>query len=246
MGSEAEPKQTTIIPKLPLFTIPPLMQSPERSGTLTPPLHTSAAVPFRWEEQPGKPRPCTALIALPTPIDLSPKCLELPPRLLVDSKFAKLPSPTTVLEGPYVGGDAGGSARFKSPSFRMSNDCYGSFRSERGQLGAMVLSGTKNGFKGKGWFFGSWKRKGFKVKREVNGGSHVFPSSAEREGDFGGLVGDGEEKVKMAKIRRTGSFSSLNYAKPGFWVSFNVLVLCFWVMLGDSLSVYDFTSLFTG
>ncbi|KAL2345917.1 hypothetical protein Fmac_007202 [Flemingia macrophylla] len=55
----------------------------ERSGMVTPPLQTSASVPFRWEQEPGKPRPCSAL--------LSVKSLELPipPRLLI-------PSPSTL------------------------------------------------------------------------------------------------------------------------------------------------------
>ncbi|KAI4355256.1 hypothetical protein L6164_004045 [Bauhinia variegata] len=205
MGSEAEADakaEQSSIPRLPLFSIPP-MPSPEHSGMLTPPLHTSASVPFRWEEEPGKPIPCTALVPYTDPNDFLPKCLELPPRLLID----KLPSPTTVLDGPY-----GGSKRFKSPSFRVAKDCYGSFSTERGQLGAMVLTKEKR------WFC-SWRRKAIKVKREVSGGSHVFPSSADRESD-GGFSGDSQSaRVKMTKMKRSGSFSSHNHSKSRFWAT---------------------------
>lgn len=72
------------IARLPLFSI----QSPEteRSGMATPPLETLASVPFRWEQVPGKPRPCSALVSFS-----NPKCLELPPRLFT-------PSPATVFK----------------------------------------------------------------------------------------------------------------------------------------------------
>ncbi|KAE8698023.1 auxin response factor 9-like [Hibiscus syriacus] len=126
MGSEAE-EESSCIPKLPLLSVSHAqLQSPERSGTLTPPFYVSAAsVPFRWEEEPGKPKPCTTLATFSsTPNEPAQKCLELPPRLLLDAKVTKLSSPTTVLEGPYMG-----RARFQSSSFRMGGECYGSFRS---------------------------------------------------------------------------------------------------------------------
>ena len=122
-GSEAEvvaEEEQRNIPRLPLFNPPPIMHSPERSGMVTPPLYTSASVPFGWEEEPGKPRPCTALVSFTTQ-----KSLELPPRLqLLDdddatklSKVSELPSPTTVLEGPSVC-----SSCHQPPSFRVSED----------------------------------------------------------------------------------------------------------------------------
>ncbi|CAK8544937.1 unnamed protein product [Lathyrus sativus] len=154
MGSEAEGNQQSSIPRLPLFSTPPAMHmksSPERSGTVTPPLQTSGSVPFRWEQEPGKPKLCNALVPYINPTD---KSLELPPRLLV------VPSPTLLQPGPYVT-----SNRFRSPSFRIENNtnCYGS-------------SGTKNILvKGDSGWFGSWRKN---VKRDqVTGGSHVFPSS---------------------------------------------------------------------
>ncbi|XP_040989760.1 uncharacterized protein At4g00950 isoform X2 [Juglans microcarpa x Juglans regia] len=205
-AGEAEPEASSIL-KLPLLSVPPMMHSTDPSGMQTPPLHSSASVPFRWEEEPGKPRPCTTLTNLTT------KCLELPPRLLFDTK---LPSPTTVLEGPFVG-----RSRFQSASFRItSGECYGSFSHERsGQLGAITAS-NKSGVKERGWF-GSWGRKAFKAKREVGGScSHVFPSSLDRESDGGSSVGEGNStKVKMTKFRRTGSLSNLSHARSHFWAT---------------------------
>lgn len=213
MGSEAEPESSST-PKLPLFSLPPPMQSPERPGMLTPPLYASVSVPFRWEEEPGKPRTCNALATIFNPTDITPKCLELPPRLLLDTK---LPSPTTVFEGPYVS-----RSRFQSSSFRIGKECYGSFSPERGRLGAMVLS--KKGVKERGWF-GSWRRRVIKGNKDVGGGSsYVFPSSVDREnGDGGGNEGERENtggKVKMTRIRRGGSFSNITYPRSSFWVGF--------------------------
>ncbi|XP_073312284.1 uncharacterized protein [Primulina huaijiensis] len=97
-------------PNLPLLNIyaPSITghsPSPRHSGAETPPLQTLASVPFRWEEQPGKPRHCAAV--LPEPM----KCLELPP-----CKSSKTPSPTAVLDGPYNVG------RPKFSSFRYFRD----------------------------------------------------------------------------------------------------------------------------
>lgn len=206
MGSEVESDPSSTL-KLPLFSIQPT-QSPDPSGMLTPPLQTSASVPFRWEEQPGKPRPCTTLTNFVS--DFSPKCLELPPRLLLDTKLL---SPNNVLEGPYVG-----RSKFHSSSFRIiGGECYGSFshERERGQLGAMVI-GKRGSLKEKPWF-GSWGKRVFKGKREVGGGSHVFPSSVDRESDTG------ERNSANFKIKRTGrsqSLSGLSHASSHhFWAT---------------------------
>ncbi|XP_061370391.1 uncharacterized protein At4g00950 [Gastrolobium bilobum] len=206
-GSEAEVEQgKTNIPKLPLFS-PPQMHSPERSGMVTPPLHTSASVPFGWEEEPGKPRPCTALVSFSKS---TPKCLELPPRFLVDAKLNKLPSPTTfLLEGPCNS--------YQSLSFRMSEDCHGYFSAKRGQLGTTILS-KGVGIKDNGWF-GSWREKAFKVKREVSGGSHVFPSSADKDIDHVGTIGGSHKKVRVRKMKPSGSFSNLFYVKSRVWTT---------------------------
>ena len=221
MGSEVEP-EPSFTPKLPLFSIQ-TMQSPDPSGMLTPPLHTLASVPFRWEDEPGKPRPCTTLTKFTT-LDLAPKCLELPPRLLLDTK---LPSPNTVLEGPYLG-----RSKFQSSSFRIiGGECYGSFSHERGQLGAMVLS--KRGIKEKTWF-GSWGRRIFKGKREVGlgGGSHVFPSSVDKEGDSCNVGESNSKNGKITRIRKVRSLSSLstNAKSHHFWVSFSLKSFCFFFL----------------
>ncbi|CAJ1950437.1 unnamed protein product [Sphenostylis stenocarpa] len=204
------------IPRLPLLN-PPTMHSPERSGMKTPPLFTSASVPFGWEEEPGKPRPCTALVSFSNP---TPKCLELPPRLLADSQLNsnnnKLSSPTTVLEGPYP---YVATSSCHSLSFRISEDCYGSFGAERGQLGTMVLNqgvGIKE--KQKGWF-GSWREK--TLKREASGGSHVFPSSVDKDPDnVGTIEGTTHKKVRnMRKRNRSGSFTNPFYTKSSVWTT---------------------------
>lgn len=193
MGFERErEEQKKSIPKLPLFSMA-AMQSPERSGIATPPLQTSATVPFRWEQVPGKPRPCSALVTFSNPTDFLPKCLELPPRLL-------LPSPN-----PYVST----SNRFRSPSFRINGNCYGS---DRGMLGAMVLT------KDYGWF-SSWKKKTFKLKkREVTGGgtSHVFPSSTDNNYKDTAFVVDTNNITSM---KCSGSSSTLYHTKSRVWTS---------------------------
>ncbi|KAK8565702.1 hypothetical protein V6N13_020780 [Hibiscus sabdariffa] len=203
MGSEAE-EESSYIPKLRLLSVShEQMQSPERSGTLTPPFYVSAAsVPFRWEEEPGKPKPCTTFATFSsTPNEPAQKCLELPPRLLLDAKVTKLSSPTTVLEGPYMG-----RARFQSSSFRIASECYGGSGSpEMVQLGTMVLS--KRGYKEKG-FLGSWRKA--RPRREVSGNSYVFASSGD---------GDGSNSVKITRIRRIGSFPTLSHSKSHFWES---------------------------
>ncbi|KAL4363707.1 hypothetical protein GQ457_04G030580 [Hibiscus cannabinus] len=199
MASEAE-EESSYIPKLRLLSVSHAqMHSPEPSGTLTPPFYVSAAsVPFHWEEEPGKPKPCT-------PNEPAQKCLELPPRLLLDAKVTKLSSPTTVLEGPYMGT---GRARFQSSSFRMGSECYGSFRStpEMVQLGTMVLS--KRGYKEKG-FLGSWRKA--RPRREVSCNSYVFASSGD-----GDRVGEGSNSDKITRI---GSLPTLSHSKSHFWES---------------------------
>lgn len=213
MNSDTEDFHNTI-PKLPLLlSVVPSMSSPEHSGATTPPLHTSASVPFRWEEEPGKPRPCTDIIPFnnnPT-CEFPPKTLDLPPRLLYEAKLTKLLSPTSVLEGSC----GSSSESFRSPpSFRIG----GSFSDEKGRLGALVLN-RGNGERGK--WFGSWRKKGLKVRREVSWGSYVFPSYAEnnngnhKDCDDSSFVDGGNHKMQ-----RSGSYSSAFQANSCVWVSF--------------------------
>ncbi|KAK8636214.1 hypothetical protein V6N13_004919 [Hibiscus sabdariffa] len=192
-GSEAE-KESVYTPKLPLFSSPQAhMQSPERSGTLTPPLQASASVPFRWEEEPGKPKPCSTLTIFsnpnPNPNDLARRCLQLPRGFQ------------------------------SSSSFRTGSECYGSFdggsRSpEMVQLGTMLVS-KRGTYREKG-LPGSWRKRAFKAGREVGGAGNscVFPSSGDRDGEESNGT-----SVKITRIKRVGSFHSLFHSKPKFWAS---------------------------
>ncbi|KAE8705276.1 putative RWP-RK domain-containing protein [Hibiscus syriacus] len=89
-------------PKLSLYSFPSKAKEPP--GMITPPIHASVSIPFKWEEAPGKPRrPYRGENETDT-ISRSKsnvaRCLQLPPRLLSESKVANIPSPTAVLEGP--------------------------------------------------------------------------------------------------------------------------------------------------
>ncbi|XP_019418338.1 PREDICTED: uncharacterized protein At4g00950-like [Lupinus angustifolius] len=187
MGSKVEvDEEHSKIPKLPLFSIPP-MKSPEKSGMKTPPFHASVSVPFDWEQEPGKPRPCNnnSLITFSNNI---PKCLELPPRLL-------LPSPTTVLEGPYVEDSSRITNRFHSPpSFRIIN--------EEGVLGSMILTKGGEGIKHKGWWFGCSRKRVLKMKRDI---------SFDKESS--------NKKVNMPKMKHSKSFFTMSHDKSHLWAT---------------------------
>ncbi|GMJ00958.1 maternal effect embryo arrest 47 [Hibiscus trionum] len=206
LASDEPPAFFRQTPMLPMFSSPQAhMQSPERSGTLTPPLHALASVPFLWEEEPGKPKPCCTLTIFNNPNELARKCMQLPPRLLHDAKNTK------VLESP----------RFQSSSSsRMGSESYGSFRGggrspERVQLGTMVLS--KRGTHIEKGLLGCCRKKGFKGRREVGGtgNSCVFPSSGDRDGECSAEEESNGTSVKITRIKRVGSFHS----KPKFWAS---------------------------
>lgn len=187
--------------------LPTAALSPEHpSGMATPPLHALASVPFKWEEQPGKPRPCTDIIVRPEPA----KCLEPPPC----SKMAKMPSPTTVLDGPYNLG------RPKFSSFRIFREKQRSFDSSSGSGGGSphssvdVLVGKKsNGRLKMSRPFGRSLRK----KDGDDGGIFGFspPSS------FGGF----DDSVFVeGKMTRNGSFSSFSQpASTPLWVINSIL-----------------------
>ncbi|XP_047938224.1 uncharacterized protein At4g00950-like isoform X2 [Salvia hispanica] len=115
--------------KLPFAEIPDSAEHPS-----TPPFQASATIPFKWEEQPGKPRPCSDIITRPKPA----KSLELPPCMA--DKFTKTPSPTTVLDGPYSVG------RPKFSSFRFFRDgpeargLFGKFKGGKTEAGSCRFS----------------------------------------------------------------------------------------------------------
>ncbi|KAL2318146.1 hypothetical protein Fmac_032022 [Flemingia macrophylla] len=94
-------------PKLSLLTISRPSAPPELP---TPPPRTAVSVPFQWEEAPGKPRPCQG----GSERKGAARALELPPRLVVLE--AKVSSPTTVLDGPYVGRAVSFTSSFRSSS----------------------------------------------------------------------------------------------------------------------------------
>ncbi|KAL6982119.1 hypothetical protein U1Q18_023735 [Sarracenia purpurea var. burkii] len=229
MGSEEEPELSST-PKLPLLSIPPI-EWPESSGMRTPPLHTSASVPFWWEEKPGKPRHCTALTTTTatlsddqttgTPGCGSHKCLELPPRLQsMDNKMTKMSSPTTVLEGPTFGSS---SFRFR----REHRGCpFGSScgSTERGQHDSMMVLSKKlspGSRKGRGFIFGSWSRNPIlkRGKKDIDGGNLVSSSSMDLA-DFGVDEGGSTEGKKVSGFGMNGRFSRVSHqARSQFWAT---------------------------
>ncbi|PIN17335.1 hypothetical protein CDL12_09993 [Handroanthus impetiginosus] len=146
------------------------MHSPDHpSGMATPPLHTLASVPFKWEEEPGKPRPCTDIVALPEPSKI---CLDLPPSRTANKINTKVPSPTTVLEGPYNVG------RPKFSSFRFFREGHVSFDSSSSgdspRSAVDVLLGKKSGRRKTRGFFGRILRFKITGNKGVDEGSFGF------------------------------------------------------------------------
>ncbi|XP_073025094.1 uncharacterized protein At4g00950-like [Primulina eburnea] len=97
-------------PKLSVSKLPTKPREPIQM--LTPPLHQSLSVPFRWEVAPGKARPDNANATPPYTFACGPphsknvvaRRLDLPPRLVNDdSKITIMSSPVTVRDGPYIG-----------------------------------------------------------------------------------------------------------------------------------------------
>ncbi|XP_021748181.1 uncharacterized protein At4g00950-like [Chenopodium quinoa] len=237
-----EAETNTTIPKLPLYSLK--NQQQRYSGNLTSPLHTSASVPFKWEEHPGKPLPCLTL-ALPSTVTNTVKSLELPPRLLNESKFTKTPSPTTVLEGPYSNFT---SAVGKSSSFRFLRKRQGSFDGtfslwgsrgsspERGLLGTIVLSRSGSSRRENKGLFGSWKKKDFKSSNNnsktsevVDEGNFVFPTLVSVDDgatstctgcDGNGNGEGGGTFVKVSKMNsKKTNFLGLSQNKSHFWAA---------------------------
>lgn len=90
-----------------------------------PPPKTAVSVPFEWEEAPGKPRHCHTESE---PENSVIKTLELPPRLLFfETNNVDGPSPTTVLDGPYVGRAMSFSSSYRTPRTNWNSN-FGSFR----------------------------------------------------------------------------------------------------------------------
>lgn len=188
--------------------------SPEHlSGMATPPLHALASVPFKWEEQPGKPRPCTDIIVRPEPA----RGLE-PPPCRSGAKITRMPSPTTVLDGPY------NLSRPRFSSFRMFREKQSSFDSSssgggggggspQSQSYGDVSVGKKNGRLKMSRLF----NRSLRVRKEADEGSLGFSPSS-----FAGFDSDFVEGKMKMKMRRNGrSFSSFSQTAPSppLWVS---------------------------
>lgn len=201
-------KEPSTTLKLSLFSLP--RQPPEPSGTLTPPLRTSASVPFQWEEAPGKPRHCKTESK-----PKSARSLELPPRLLSENaKVVNLPSPTTVLDGPdHLG---------RSLSFTYS------FRNNSETLGKRVISRDGGGYFGsRRW--GSFRKStkeavlgpSFSISSYVAaGGDQSQTSGVSTAGSCGVQFGGGDHaNVKITRVRRRGSLLNLSHNKSQLLVS---------------------------
>lgn len=99
--------------------------SPEITPPPPPPPKTTISVPFKWEEAPGKPR------HYHTQSEPRTTTLELPPRLLFleanNNNIDVVPSPTTVLDGPYVGRAMSFTSSYRTPRASW-NSSFGSTR----------------------------------------------------------------------------------------------------------------------
>ncbi|KAL4586164.1 hypothetical protein LXL04_010796 [Taraxacum kok-saghyz] len=229
MGSDVESDPISI-PKLQLFSMA-VPRLPEPSGMLTPPLQTSASVPFRWEEQPGKPRPCTDLILASTHHTTTVnRCLELPPRLtMVESNvITKTPSPTTVLDGPGDTASVGGKSLFPSSSFRFAKErrrkgqrqrsfdsnCSGGWSPNDDSSGGghqLLLPGNKEEPQkvGRG-LFGSFRLRGSHKPKDGKDSSVISPSSMSS-------MDSGFFEKKAKRMRRNSSVSKVT--RSHFWTA---------------------------
>ncbi|KAF5732432.1 hypothetical protein HS088_TW18G01127 [Tripterygium wilfordii] len=182
-------------PKLSLFSLPNKPNHEEPPGFLTPPLRTSASVPFQWEEAPGRPRPST--IAHTKPKLKNARSLDLPPRLLINEDN----SPTTVLDGPYMG--KGGWSFRRSPS-----EIWGPKKDRPAAI-----------------FFGSTRWRSFKKStKEAVGSSSFdyFSSSSSIAADKSSTVGsNGNPKLRITRIRRRTSFMRFSdkLTRSNVWAS---------------------------
>ncbi|KAL6493945.1 hypothetical protein OROGR_031854 [Orobanche gracilis] len=134
------------------------MDSPDHpSGISTPSLRPAASVPFKWEQEPGKPRPGIQVTTPPEPA----KCLEPPPCRMQFSaastdpatKITETPSPSSILEGPYdynVGRAGFSSSRFLIRDGQDSSGSYCSAGIEIPTREGALPGGRKS--RGKGLF----------------------------------------------------------------------------------------------
>ncbi|KAH6821192.1 hypothetical protein C2S53_020298 [Perilla frutescens var. hirtella] len=189
MGFLVEEDHST--PKLTLSKLPcckPREAPPPPLHMQTPPLRPSVSIPFHWEEAPGKPRAAAATLRTPPSCkSKAARCLELPPRLLhEDAKITMMPSPTTVLDGPYVGRSLSLACTF---SFRKG---LAPGREKSGGAGAKI----KN--------LGSGRWGSFRDERKFDKESFDFSQS------LGDIFRSEDNNVKITRVRRRRSFFSLS------------------------------------
>ncbi|KAI3990753.1 hypothetical protein MKX01_023053 [Papaver californicum] len=185
MGFEAEPEpEPTSAPKLSLFSLP--NQSPEPTGS------------------PGKP-PGGCRENLSNDVA---RCLELPPRLLLEFKITEIPSPTTVLEGPYI---TGRSSSTSSASFRGCS-------TTQPPLASVTELGKKNSSSFKG--FGQSAEDNIVISRC----SSSVSSSVFVTGVVNGGADENFTKVKITRFRRRESFLSLSNTCSQLWIYANIML----------------------
>lgn len=169
-------------PKLSLHLLP--LHLPEPSGLVTPPpFRVPVAVPFLWEEEPGRPRK-ESTISKPSQKPISIKSLELPPRMVAEVLKMKAgtktgTSPTSVLDVPC--------SISRSRSF---SRCY-SFN--RGNERNQYERGEKND-----------------RKRESSGSSNSSISCSSFDASSCGCVKGKESHVKITRIKRHRSFIDIS------------------------------------
>lgn len=203
---QCEPNST---PKLTLHKLPYNCKPREPVHMQTPPLLPSVSIPFRWEEAPGKPKvtaeappPSSSAATSPSTKSKVARCLDLPPRLLHDdAKITMMSSPTTVLDGPYVGRS-------------LSLACTFSFR--KGLEG-----GVKPAKRRGGGAFGSGRWGSFKDEGDFVRGSLDFSRSL---GDFFKR----EENVKITRVKRRRSLFNLSSINSNLMVSSLYFILFFY------------------
>nr|KYP48036.1 hypothetical protein KK1_030327 [Cajanus cajan] len=121
---ESESENSNHLVQEPTYT--PTKRSRPSTPPPPPPPETAISVPFKWEEAPGKPRHCHRESE---PEKSAVKTLELPPRLLflLETKNVDGPSPTTVLDGPYVGRALSFTTSYRTPRAHWNSN-FGSSR----------------------------------------------------------------------------------------------------------------------
>ncbi|KAL6508304.1 hypothetical protein OROHE_021846 [Orobanche hederae] len=204
MGAKVDDhREPSSTPKLSLSKLPCKPREPVQM--LTPPIHPLLSIPFRWEEVPGKPRAAAEVTPRePTPVAKSKvaRCLELPPRLLRDDvEITTMPSPATVLDGPYVGRSLSLACTF---SFR-KGVVVG--RDDIGFGPVMTRGGGRSGS-------GRWGS--FKDEEKVGRGNFDLPHT----------LGEVFKREKNVKIKRVGRRSFFNLSNLlDIYASFKKAVL---------------------